>query len=608
MQFPPIFECKIGEKCGELLLVSLIIILIEEFMKGCGMMLRQFFSYYKPHRRLFIIDFTSAVIVAILELAFPVAVQWFIDDLLPGNNWDVIVKIGFVLFFIYLLSTFLQYIVTYWGHKLGLNIETDMREDLFRHVQKQSFRYFDNTKTGHIMSRITNDLFEIGELAHHGPEDLFIAFMTFIGAFWIMFTINVKLSLIILIIVPLLVIFMTYSNIQMSKAWTSMYENIAGVNARVEDAVSGARVVQSFTNEAYEMKRFNANNLIFRESKLKAYRVMAFVSANIYMFMRFMTLVVLIYGAWLSFNQQMSYGELVAFVLYVNVLFKPIEKISALLELYPKGMAGFRRFVDLLNIHPDIKDRKGAKKVGTLTGHIGFQDVTFTYEKTQEPVLRNMDFEITAGKTIAFVGPSGAGKTTICSLIPRFYDVTKGAITIDGIDIRDMTMHSLRKQIGIVQQDVFLFTGTLKENIAYGKLDATDEEIARAVRMAHMEEFIADLPNGYGTQVGERGLKLSGGQKQRIAIARMFLKDPPILILDEATSALDNETEAIIQEALMELTKDRTTLVIAHRLATIKHADHIMVVTKDGIAEEGSHEELLAKDGLFAHMHRVQLS
>jgi len=552
------------------------------------------------------IDFTSAVIVAILELAFPVAVQWFIDDLLPGNNWDVIIKVGFILLLVYLLSTFLQYVVTYWGHKLGLNIETDMREDLFRHVQKQSFRYFDNTKTGHIMSRITNDLFEIGELAHHGPEDLFIAVMTFIGAFWIMFTINVKLSLVILIIVPLLIIFMTYSNIQMSKAWRSMYENIAGVNARVEDAVAGARVVQTFTNEDFEMQRFTENNRIFRKSKLGAYRVMAFVTANIYMFMRFMTLVVLIFGAWLSFNQYLSYGELVAFVLYVNVLLKPIEKISALLELYPKGMAGFRRFIDLLNIQPDIKDHKDAKPVANLSGNIAFNNVTFTYEKTQEPVLRDLSFTIEAGKTIAFVGPSGAGKTTICSLIPRFYDVTKGAITIDGMDIRKMTMRSLRKEIGIVQQDVFLFTGTLKENILYGKLDATDEEVAEAVRMAHMEEFIAELPNGYATQVGERGLKLSGGQKQRIAIARMFLKDPPILILDEATSALDTETEAIIQDALMELAKDRTTLIIAHRLATIKHADQIMVVTKNGIEEEGTHEELLQKEGIFAHLHKVQ--
>ena len=570
-------------------------------------MIRRFFSYYKPHKRLFIIDFTSAVIVAMLELAFPVAVQWFIDDLLPGNNWDLIVKVSIGLFFIYLLSTFLQYVVTYWGHKLGLNIETDMREDLFHHVQKQSFRFFDNTKTGHIMSRITNDLFEIGELAHHGPEDLFIAVMTFIGAFWIMITINVQLALIILFIVPILIFFMTYSNIKMSKAWRSMYEDIAGVNARIEDAVSGARVVQSFTNETYEMDRFNENNQLFRKSKLGAYKVMAFVHSNIYMLMRFITLVVLIVGAWLSFNNKLTYGELVAFVLYVNVLFKPIEKISALLELYPKGMAGFRRFIDLLEINPDVKDRKGAKNVTHLKGDISFNDVTFTYDKSQEPVLKGMSFNIKPGETIAFVGPSGAGKTTICSLIPRFYDVQKGAITIDGIDIRDMTMRSLRKQIGIVQQDVFLFTGTLRENIAYGKLDATDEEIEEAAKLAHMEEFIAELPDGYETQVGERGLKLSGGQKQRIAIARMFLKDPSILILDEATSALDTETEAIIQEALMNLSKNRTTLIIAHRLATIKHADRIMVVTKDGIKEEGSHEELIDQGGMFAHLHEIQL-
>ncbi len=570
-------------------------------------MIRRFFSYYKPHKRLFIIDFTSAVIVAMLELAFPVAVQWFIDDLLPGNNWDLIVKVSIGLFFIYLLSTFLQYVVTYWGHKLGLNIETDMREDLFHHVQKQSFRFFDNTKTGHIMSRITNDLFEIGELAHHGPEDLFIAVMTFIGAFWIMITINVQLALIILFIVPILIFFMTYSNIKMSKAWRSMYEDIAGVNARIEDAVSGARVVQSFTNETYEMDRFNENNQLFRKSKLGAYKVMAFVHSNIYMLMRFITLVVLIVGAWLSFNNKLTYGELVAFVLYVNVLFKPIEKISALLELYPKGMAGFRRFIDLLEINPDVKDRKGAKNVTHLKGDISFNDVTFTYDKSQEPVLKGMSFNIKPGETIAFVGPSGAGKTTICSLIPRFYDVQKGAITIDGIDIRDMTMRSLRKQIGIVQQDVFLFTGTLRENIAYGKLDATDEEIEEAAKLAHMEEFIAELPDGYETQVGERGLKLSGGQKQRIAIARMFLKDPSILILDEATSALDTETEAIIQEALMNLSKNRTTLIIAHRLATIKHADRIMVVTKDGIKEEGNHEELIDQGGIFAHLHEIQL-
>lgn len=570
-------------------------------------MIKRFFSYYKPHKRLFIVDFTSAVIVALLELAFPVAVQWFIDDLLPGNNWDMIITVGVLLLLVYFLSTFLQYVVTYWGHKLGVNIETDMRQDLFQHVQKQSFRFFDNTKTGHIMSRITNDLFEIGELAHHGPEDFFIAIMTFGGAFWLMFNINFHLSLIILVIVPILTFLIAYSNIKMNHAWKSMYEEIADVNGRVEDAVSGVRVVQSFTNEIYEMDRFTAGNYKFRKAKLGAYKVMAFVQSSIYMLMRLMVLIVLIVGAWLTYNQMLSYGELVAFILYVNVLFKPVEKISTLLELYPKGMAGFKRFTDMLDLSPDIKNRKDAKEVASLKGDISFEQVSFGYEKTQAPVLNDMSFNMAAGETVALVGPSGAGKTTISSLIPRFYDVDSGQITIDGMDIRDMTKESLRRQIGIVQQDVFLFTGTLRENIAYGKLDATDEEIERAAEYAHMTDFINELPDGYQTQVGERGFKLSGGQKQRIAIARMFLKNPPILILDEATSALDTETESMIQQALANLSKNRTTIVIAHRLATIKNADRIMVITKNGIEESGSHEELLKQDGLFSKLHSVQM-
>lgn len=570
-------------------------------------MLRRFFSYYKPHRRLFIIDFTSAVIVAILELAFPVAVQWFIDDLLPGHNWNLIVQVSFGLLLIYLISAMLQYVVTYYGHKLGINIETDMREDLFFHVQRQSFRFFDNTKTGHIMSRITNDLFDIGELAHHGPEDLFIAVMTFVGAFVIMLTINLQLALVIMFIVPILIFFIAFGNIRMSRAWRRMYENIAGVNARIEDAVSGARVVQSFTNEEFEMKRFMKNNNLFRQAKLTAYKTMAIVLSNMYLMMRLMTLIVLVVGAWLTYNNHLTSGELVAFVLFVNVLFKPIEKITALLELYPKGMAGFRRFTELLSISPEIKDKKDAIEVPTLKGNISFKNVTFNYDKSKPPVLKNLNLNIKAGETVAFVGPSGAGKTTICSLIPRFYDVDEGQITIDGIDIRDMTVRSLRKQIGIVQQDVFLFTGTIRENIAYGNLEATDEEIIEAARKAHMLDFINELPDGFDTQVGERGLKLSGGQKQRIAIARMFLKNPPILILDEATSALDTETEAKIQQALNNLAKNRTTLVIAHRLATIKNADRIIVVTKDGIEEEGTHDELLEQDGLFAHLHSMQL-
>ncbi|MFT8320462.1 MAG: ABC transporter ATP-binding protein [Bacillus sp. (in: firmicutes)] len=568
-------------------------------------MIKRFFTYYLPHKKLFILDFSSAVIVAILELAFPLAVSWFIDDLLPEGNWSSIVSVSVGLFTLYLVSTYLQYIVNYWGHKLGINIETDMRSQLFNHVQKQSFKFFDNTKTGHIMSRITNDLFDIGELAHHGPEDLFIAIMTFVGAFWIMVTINIKLALIIIFIVPILVWLITYCNRSMHNAWKDMYGDIADVNARVEDSVSGVRVVQSFTNENYEISRFSINNKRFRKAKVGAYKVMSLTSSSVYMLMRFFTLVVLVYGAWLTFHNDLSNGQLVMFILYVNILQKPIDKISTLLELYPKGMAGFKRFIELLDTEPEIKDNENALNVASLKGNIEWKDVVFSYDQ-KHPVLNNINLSIKAGETIAFVGPSGAGKTTICSLIPRFYDVNKGSIMIDGIDIRNMTTSSLRSQIGIVQQDVFLFTGTLKENIAYGKLNATEEEIQEAVKYAHLEDLIRKLPDGYETQIGERGLKLSGGQKQRIAIARMFLKNPPILILDEATSALDTETELIIQNSLNKLAQNRTTLVIAHRLATIRNADRIVVVTENGIEEEGRHDELIEKDGVFANLHRVQ--
>ncbi|PWU69514.1 ABC transporter ATP-binding protein [Gracilibacillus dipsosauri] len=568
-------------------------------------MLKQFFSYYKPHKRLFMIDFTSAIIVAILELAFPLAVQWLIDDLLLEGSWNVILTVCILLFAVYLLSTFLQFIVSYLGHKLGINIETDMREELFVHVQRQSFRFFDNTKTGHIMSRITNDLFDIGELAHHGPEDAFIAVMTFAGAFGIMFTINPTLAVIALVIVPLLVVLVTYCNMAMNKAWHQMYGKIADVNGRVEDAVSGVRVVQSFTNEEFEINRFKKDNGLFRKAKIKAYKVMAGTHSSIYMMTRFLTLIVLVVGAWLSLHNKLSYGELVSFVLYTNVLIKPVDKISALLELYPKGMAGFRRFRELLAKDPEIVDAPDAVDVASLSGNIQFQHVDFSYDQYQR-VLKDISLKVNPGETVAFVGPSGAGKTTICSLIPRFYDVDSGSITIDGIDIRKMTKKSLRDQIGIVQQDVFLFTGTVRENIAYGKKEATEEEIIEAAKKAHLDEVIASLPEGYDTQIGERGLKLSGGQKQRLAIARTFLKNPPILILDEATSALDTETERLIQQSLDQLAENRTTLVIAHRLATIRDADRVVVVTKDGIAEEGTYQELLARDGVFARLHAIQ--
>ena len=568
-------------------------------------MLKKFFSYYKPHKRLFIIDFSSAVFVAILELAFPLAVQWFIDKLLPKGDWNQIVTISVLLLLVYILSTIMNFIVNYLGHKLGINIETDMRQDLFNHVQRQSFKFFDNTKTGHIMSRITNDLFDIGEFAHHGPEDFFIAIMTFIGAFAIMFNVNPTLAMIALVFVPFLIWLVTYSNKRMNNAWKEMYGKIADVNGRVEDSVSGVRVVKSFTNEEFEMKRFREQNGFFRSAKLYAYKVMSGTHSSIYFMTRLLTLIVLVVGAWLSFNGKLSYGELVSFVLYTNVLIKPIDKISALLELYPKGMAGFKRLRDLLEQDPEIMDKKGAIEVAHLQGNISFKDVSFQYDGSKQ-VLNNVSFDLQAGQTIAFVGPSGAGKTTICSLIPRFYDVNSGAITIDGHDVRNVTQKSLRERIGIVQQDVFLFTGTIRENIEYGRLGASFEEIQAAAEKAHLKEFIEDLPEGYETQIGERGLKLSGGQKQRLAIARMFLKNPPILILDEATSALDTETEMIIQQSLTELSKNRTTLVIAHRLATIRNADRVIVVTKNGIEEDGTYEELLAINGVFANLHNIQ--
>ncbi|MFY7752987.1 MAG: ABC transporter ATP-binding protein [Exiguobacterium acetylicum] len=564
-------------------------------------MLRRFYQYYIPHKRLFWLDFISALFVGVLELAFPLAVQWFIDSLLPNGemNWIILVSVG--LLALYIISTLMQFVVNYFGHKLGINIETDMRRQLFSHVQKQSFRFFDNTKTGHIMSRITNDLFDIGELAHHGPEDAFIAVMTLLGAFSIMLTINVPLALVTIIAVPFLIWLISYANVRMNKSWDRMYGNIAEVNSRVEDSVSGVRVVQSFTNEAYEIERFEKDNATFRQSKINAYKVMSKSLSGIYLTTRLMTLAVLVVGAYLTYREALTAGELVGFILYMNILLKPIDKITALLEMYPKGMAGFKRFLSMIDEDASIPDAPDALVVDRLNGGITFKDVAFGYE-ADRLILENINLTVEPGQTVAFVGTSGAGKTTICSLIPRFYDVLDGAITIDGIDIRQMTKESLRQQIGIVQQDVFLFSGTIAENIAYGDLNATHEDIVQAAERAHLGPMIADLPDGYATQIGERGLKLSGGQKQRLAIARMFLKNPPILILDEATSALDTETEALIQESLAELSENRTTLVIAHRLATIRNADKIFVVTKDGIVEEGSHDELMDQGGYFSRL------
>jgi len=568
-------------------------------------LLKRFFSYYKPYRRLFILDFSCAIIAALLELAFPLAVHRVVDDLLPSSNWSWILWGCASLLGIYIISSALHYVVTYWGHKLGINIESDMRKDLFTHVQKLSFRFFDNNKTGHLVSRMTNDLMDIGEIAHHGPEDLFIAIMTLSGAFAIMLTINWQLAILTFIVVPLIICLSLYFSKKMSKAFTRFFADIADFNARVENNVSGMRVVQAFANEEHEIAQFNENNGRFRDSKLIAYRIMAWNSSISYILMKFVTLFVLLCGTWFVINKQMTYGEFLAFVLLSNVFLGPIQQINAVIEMYPKGVAGFKRYVEMLETEPDVADAPNAIAVQHLEGNIKFQDVSFGYEG-KENVLENINLTIRAGETVALVGPSGAGKTTICSLLPRFYDINSGSIMIDGIETRQMTLESLRSQIGIVQQDVFLFDGTIRENIAYGKLGASEEHIWEAARRAQLEEVILSQSEGMDTLIGERGVKLSGGQKQRLSIARMFLKNPSILILDEATSALDTETEVAIQQALTELSEGRTTLVIAHRLATIKNADRIVVVTEDGIVEQGSHHELLAVEGAYNRLHQAQ--
>lgn len=568
-------------------------------------LLRRFFEYYRPYKWLFIIDFTCAIFAALLELVFPLAINKVIDDLLPQGNWKTILYACIILLTIYLFSAFLNFVVTYWGHKLGISIESDMRKKLFDRVQKLSFRFFDNTKTGHLVSRMTNDLMDIGEIAHHGPEDLFIAIMTLTGAFGIMLGINWKLAVLTFIIVPLMIYLSLYFSRKMSKAFNKMFADIADYNARVENNVSGIRVVQAFANENHEIEKFAVNNERFRLTKLLTYRIMAWNASVSFILMRFVNLFVLVCGTWFVIQKEMSYGEFVAFVMLSNIFLGPIKQINSVIETYPKGIAGFKRYLELLETEPDVSDAPNAKTITNIKGNISYKDVTFGYEN-KDKILKNLNLTINAGETVALVGPSGAGKTTLCSLLPRFYDVDEGAIQIDGIDIRDLTLESLRTHIGIVQQDVFLFDGTIRENIAYGDLNASEEAIWEAARRAQLEELIQEYPDGLDTMIGERGVKLSGGQKQRLSIARMFLKNPPILILDEATSALDTETEAAIQLALSELSKGRTTLVIAHRLATIKDADRIIVVAEQGVLEEGTHEQLLKLEGAYSRLHRAQ--
>ncbi|AXV15929.1 multidrug ABC transporter ATP-binding protein [Neorhizobium sp. SOG26] len=568
-------------------------------------MLRRFFSYYAPYKSLFFLDFGCAVLAGLLELGFPLAVKYFVDDLLPAQEWGWIAAASALLLVVYVVNTGLMAVVNYWGHALGISIETDMRRQAFDHIQKLSFRYFDNNRTGQLITHVTKDLEEVGEVAHHGPEDLFIAIMTFIGAFILMFTVNWKLALLTTAIVPFMTWLVSKYGARMTTNWRNLFRQVGDFNTRVQESVGGIRVVKAFANEEYEKQLFAANNESYKTTKLNAYAYMTASITMSYLSTRLVQLMVMLAGTYLVISGELSYGGFVGFLLLVNVFFRPIDKITSVIETYPKGIAGFTRFANLIDTAPDIADRPNAKVVDHLTGAIEYRDVSFSYDGKGK-VFDHLNLKISPGETVAFVGASGAGKTTLCSLLPRFYEVDSGSILIDGIDIRDMTQASLRSQIGIVQQDVFMFGSTIRENIAYGRLGASEAEVIAALRRASLEEFVLSLPQGLDTPTGERGVKLSGGQKQRLAIARIFLKNPPILILDEATSALDSATELSIQQALGELSKGRTTLVVAHRLATIRNADRIVVMGPQGILEEGSHSQLLRMNGAYARLHEAQ--
>ena len=568
------------------------------------MPLRQFFEYYRPWKALFFLDFGCAVVSGLLELAFPLAVKGFIDVLLPSGNLSLTLWAAVGLLVIYLVNAGLMVIVIYWGHKLGINIETEMRRRAFAHLQRLSFGYFDKVRTGKLVARVTRDLEEIGEVAHHGPEDLFIAVMTFVGAFILMATINLELALITAVIVPACVAIVMVFGGRMTRTWRAIYARVADFNVRLEENIGGIRVVQAFANEEHEKTLFEHDNRRYRATKLSAYKLMAGSSALNYLGMRLIQVVVMVTGAAFVLDGSLTTGGFVAFLLLVTVFFRPLDKIAAVIETYPRGIAGFRRYLELLETEPDVTDARGAVQAPTFKGAITFSAVAFGYGHGPG-VLKGITLAVKPGEKMAFVGQSGAGKTTLMALVPRFYNLKSGEITIDGLNISKMTLKSLRDQIGVVSQDVFLFGGTLRENIAYGRLNADETAVLDAAEKAQLSKMIAELPAGLDTIVGERGVSLSGGQKQRVAIARIFLKNPPILILDEATSALDTHTERQIQMALDALSVDRTTLVIAHRLDTIRNADRIAVMHDGMIVEVGTHNELSQTLGHYARLAAV---
>ena len=572
--------------------------------------IKKFLSYYKPYLGLFYADMACAIIVSVITLAFPLLIRYITKNLLESNMPDALSQIyvtGAVMVGLVILYTTCHTFIDYKGHMMGALMEKDMRTDLFEHYQKLSFNFYDEQRTGQLMTRISNDSFDLSELYHHGPEDIAISLLNFIGAFIILISINIKLAIIALLFLPIMGLYGIYFSKKMHRALRESKDRIGDINAQVEDTLSGIRVVKSFTNEEVERRKFSYENNRFVESRKNGYKNEAYFYEGLITLTQLMTIAVVIFGAVSIVKGSLDLADLLTFLLYIVILIEPIQRLGNFTRLYQEGITGFERFMEILEVEPDIKDAIDATEVTDVQGDIEFRNVSFKYKEEYDHVLKHISLNIKVGEYVALVGPSGAGKSTLCSLIPRFYEVSEGQILLDGRNINSITMCSLRKNIGVVQQDVYLFAGTVLDNIRYGKLDASEEEIILASKKANAHDFIMALSNGYATDIGQRGVKLSGGQKQRLSVARVFLKDPPIIIFDEATSSLDNESEKAVQDSLEKLTKNRTTLVIAHRLSTVRHAQRIIVLTDNGIEEQGTHEELIAQEGAYANLYNMQL-